>query len=176
MKIFITGKPGTGKTTLVLKIAEELKKKGLKVGGFFTQDIRVNQERKGFKIKNFETGEEGILAHVNQPQGPQVSKYRVNIHDLEEIGVKAVESAVAKDWIVVDEIGKMELQSTYFEETIKRLVDSNKNILATVHWSYEHPLILKIKKDYNVYFLSKVNSSGMFKEILKQVNPACCGV
>ncbi|MCD6189718.1 MAG: NTPase, partial [Thermococcus sp.] len=64
MKIFITGLPRVGKTTLVLKVAEELKSHNLRIGGFITQEVREKGRRVGFKIKALDTGEEGILAWV----------------------------------------------------------------------------------------------------------------
>ncbi|MDI6707512.1 MAG: NTPase [Candidatus Thermoplasmatota archaeon] len=168
--MFVTGKPGSGKTSLILKAADELTKKGLKVGGFVTQDIRAGNKRVGFKIKDLATQREGILAHVEQKEGPRVSKYRVNISDLEGIGVKAVEAAKeSADWIIIDEIGKMELYSKKFEEVIRETLSSGKNILATVHWDYEHPLILEIKRDYKVYFLGKDNWSETLENILRRI-------
>jgi len=62
MKIFITGLPGVGKTTIILKVTKELKNHDLKIGGFVTQEIREKGKRVGFKIKALDTGEEGILA------------------------------------------------------------------------------------------------------------------
>jgi len=54
MNIFITGKPGVGKTSLVMEIIKELK---LDAGGIIAPEIR-NKEREGFKIVDLSTGEE----------------------------------------------------------------------------------------------------------------------
>lgn len=124
----------------------------------------------GFKIKDLASGREGILAHVEQKGGPQVSKYRVNIFDLEDIGVKAIEEAKDRaDWIIIDEIGKMELYSKKFENVVRELLSSNKNILATVHWKYEHSLIVEIKRNYEVRSLSRENWEEIFEEIIRKL-------
>ena len=52
LKIFITGVPGVGKTTVVQKVIAILKEKELKVGGISCPEIRVNNIRVGFEKKN----------------------------------------------------------------------------------------------------------------------------
>ena len=66
MRIFITGMPGVGKTTLALKIAEGLKDLGYKVGGFITKEIRKNGRRVGFKIITLDTNDS-----VSSPSPPK---------------------------------------------------------------------------------------------------------
>jgi nucleoside-triphosphatase len=133
-RVILTGQPGCGKTTLCKKIVKELKVKGLKIGGMISSEIREAGVRKGFKIVDLATGEEGILAHIDQKEGPKVGKYRVCLDDLERIGVKAIESALEEaDVIVVDEIAKMENSSPKFRETIQRVLRSKKPILLCVH-------------------------------------------
>ncbi|MBC7074028.1 AAA family ATPase, partial [Candidatus Parcubacteria bacterium] len=80
----ITGPPGSGKTTLLKELIKELK---IRARGFYTEEIRENTRRVGFKIITLEN-KEGILAHYKFKSSILVSKYRVNLRDLEEIGVK----------------------------------------------------------------------------------------
>ena len=61
-KILLTGLPGCGKTTSILNIIANLDCE--KVAGFYTQEIRENHNRKGFRWKRLD-GAAGILAHVN---------------------------------------------------------------------------------------------------------------
>ncbi len=61
-KILLTGLPGCGKTTAVMKIIDTLGCE--KVAGFYTQEIRQNNIRKGFCWKRLD-GAEGTLAHIN---------------------------------------------------------------------------------------------------------------
>ncbi len=46
----ITGYPCVGKSTLALKIAEEIKNFGCLIGGFITPEKRINNIRVGFSI------------------------------------------------------------------------------------------------------------------------------
>jgi nucleoside-triphosphatase len=64
---------------------------------------------------------------------PRVSRYGVNLRDLEQIGVAALRRAVAEsDYVVVDEIGKMELFSDEFRQTVTEAIRSDKAVVGTV--------------------------------------------
>jgi len=43
----------------------------------------------GFEIVDVSAAKVGCLASVNQKEGPQVGKYRVNLIDLDSIGAQA---------------------------------------------------------------------------------------
>lgn len=62
--ILITGKPRTGKTTLVKRLVESLRR--VRAGGFYTEEITRNNIRQGFKIVTLD-GKEGILAKKGMP-------------------------------------------------------------------------------------------------------------
>lgn len=126
----LTGLPGCGKTTAVMQIADNLDPK--KVAGFYTQEIRQNNVRKGFSWKRLD-GADGILAHVDIKGPFRVGKYGVDIAgfgksvvpvlDIEQTGVEL---------FIIDEIGKMECMSKKFAAAVRRLFASEKSVLATV--------------------------------------------
>lgn len=161
--IFITSRPGVGKTTLVKEILNEL---NLDAGGFYTSEIREKGVRKGFKIVTLD-GKEGILAHVNIKSPYRVSKYKINLKDLEEIGVKAILDALKENKvIVIDELGKMELHSEKFKKAVLTALVSKNKILGTIMLK-PNPLCDKIKKrtDTKIFYLTRGNR----KEIKNQV-------
>ncbi len=43
MKLLVTGGPGSGKSTVFMKIVEKLRNKGLRIGGIVTPEIRVSE-------------------------------------------------------------------------------------------------------------------------------------
>ncbi len=172
--VFLTGRPGIGKTTIIMKVVEELKKRGFKVGGMISKEIREKGKRVGFKIIDVKQKREGILAHINQKSGPRVSKYRVNLEDLETIGVKAIEDALlSDDVIIIDEIGKMELFSKKFINVVERVLSSNKVVLGTVHARSSHRLAKYIRSGripgIKVYEVSERNKDQLPSIILKEV-------
>lgn len=129
--ILITGRPRVGKTTLIKHIAELL---GDKAGGFYTEEIPGEgvRGRRGFRIITLD-GKEGVLAEVGFESLFNVGKYGVNLKDLDEIGVTAIEKAIEeKEWILVDEIGKMEEFSSRFKSAVMKALDSKKRVLSTI--------------------------------------------
>ena len=144
--LFMTGRSGIGKTTVLLNAAEELKAKGYYVGGMISREVRQEGSRVGFEIINFKTGEKGWLAHINQPNGPQVSKYKVNQKDLDSIGVRAIQTALRDaDVVVIDEIGPMELFSQAFKQVVMDAMSSSKLVLGVIHQSARDPIIESIR-------------------------------
>jgi len=144
---FITGRPGIGKTAVLLNAASGLKTRGYKVGGMASREVREKGTRVGFEIVDFVTGQRGWLAHVSQLAGPHVSKYRVNLQDLDQIGVKSIQDALRDaDVVIVDEVGPMELFSSAFKQVIKNAIDSSKFVLGVIHHSARDSIIDSIKK------------------------------
>lgn len=163
--IFISGKPACGKTTLIMEILKELK---LNAGGFYTSEIREGKVRKGFKITTL-NGKEGILAHVNIKSPYRVSKYKVNIKDLEEIGVKSILGSLKRNKITtVNELGKMEMKSEKFKKAVLTALDSENKVLGTIKLTPD-PFTDKIKrrKDTKVFYLTKENRKRIKKQIIK---------
>jgi len=129
-KILLTGLPGCGKTTAVMQIIAGLDCK--KVAGFYTQEIRQNNTRKGFSWARLD-GVTGILAHIDIKGSFRVGKYGVDIAGFEKsvVPILDVEQTDA-ELFVLDEIGRMECLSGKFVTAVRRLFASDKSVLATV--------------------------------------------
>ena len=125
----LTGTPGTGKTSLIKQVVAQMKGKA---GGFYTEEIRAQGVREGFRLVTLD-GEQVVLAHVDIHGPYRVSKYGVDIDGLERVGVPALYKAARQcDLVVVDEIGKMELFSADFREAVSQTIDSGKRVLGTI--------------------------------------------
>lgn len=149
--IFLTGPPRTGKTTVLLKTAEKLNARNYKLGGMISQEIREKGVRVGFEIRDYATGRKGWLAHVRQPTGPRIGKYRVNLADLKSIGVAAIRNALqGSEVVLIDEIGPMELLSEDFRAVIRKAVNRPKPVLGTIHYRAQHHLARQIKSREDV--------------------------
>jgi len=179
MRIFyaLTGPPGCGKTTAILRIVNELKKRGVRVEGMYTQELREGGRRIGFIIKRI-TGGKGTLAHVRFREGPRLGRYVVNLRDLEAIGVSALMDGLKEaEVIVVDEVGPMELFSQRFREAVEQLISSDKNAIITVHYRSRDPLVIKVKKTAgkNLIILNRENRDQIPAIIVKNVVEAIRG-
>jgi len=137
MRVFIlTGLPGSGKTTVILKTFKILKRRGVPVDGFVTQEVREGGRRVGFKAVDLISGNSCWLAKVDIGGERRVGKYTVLLQDFEELLIKVLNRAeMTASVIVVDEIGPMELKSRIFLPILKEKIATGKILLATMHRS-----------------------------------------
>jgi nucleoside-triphosphatase len=161
--LLITGLPGTGKTTLVMRLADRLK--GVKAAGFYTEEIRKGGVRKGFEVVDLR-GERALLSHVDIQGGPRVGKYGVDVAGferyLETVPFLSPDTAV----VVIDEIGKMECLSEKFTRLIVDLLDAPVMVVATIalHGGgiIDH---IKGRADVHLYEVTKENRQVLAGEI-----------
>jgi len=168
--LLLTGAPGVGKTTVLIKTVDALKAKGVGVGGMISREAREGNVRVGFEIIDLTNGKHGWLAHVDQKNGPQVGKYHVNVGDLEKIGATAIAEATKKCVAVaIDEIGPMELFSQQFKQAVKRALESKKLVLAVVHSKAKDFLISETKQreDAEIFLVTLANRDLIAEEIAK---------
>jgi nucleoside-triphosphatase len=128
-KILLTGRPGSGKTTLIKRVAKSLPKRA---AGFYTEEIREHGVRVGFRLVTLE-GDEAVLAHVDLKTPERLGKYGLDLSGLEAVAVRAVRNAVQKQkLVVIDEIGPMEIRSAVFRDVVNEVLESDVPLLATI--------------------------------------------
>jgi len=166
VKILLTGLPGCGKTTAVMKIIASLECEN--VAGFYTQEIRENNTRKGFCWKRLD-GAGGILAHVSIKSRFKVGKYGVDVAGFEKNIVPILDAEQSDAGLfVIDEIGKMECFSQKFVAAVRRLFASDKTVLATV--ARKGSGLISEVKNYphaQLFNLTRENSNKTIAEILQ---------
>jgi nucleoside-triphosphatase THEP1 len=125
----VTGEPGIGKTTLIRQVISTMR---LRAAGFYTEDLRTGGVREGFRIVTLD-GDMALLASAGRTGTVTVSKYGVDLQELERVGVAALRRATERGYVlVVDEIGKMQLLSREFRQTIVEAVRAGHPILGTI--------------------------------------------
>jgi nucleoside-triphosphatase len=173
---FITGRPGIGKSSVLLKTVTILKNKGYEVGGMISCELRKKEARMGFEIVDLNTGSKGLLAHVNQETGPSIGKYRVNLADLKNIGVNSILNAIDNsDIVVIDEIGPMELFSFEFRNAIKKALNVKKPIIGTIHYRVSDPLLetIRIREDLEILKVTLNNRGNLHNILVYQIIKYC---
>jgi nucleoside-triphosphatase len=150
----ITGPPGSWKTSVLEQTMSILRERCFRAGGIYCPEIREKGVRLGFKMIDIMTDEERILAHVDQRDGPQISKYRVNVANVDELSEEAVGRALREaDFVVIDEIAPMELYSDGFKRAVLWALDSPKPLLAVIHPKTTAGFIGEIKSRAGVKIL-----------------------
>jgi len=159
----LTGKPGTGKTSLIKQAVTELEGRA---GGFYTEEIRSQGTRLGFRLVTMD-GHEAILAHTDFNKRFQVGKYGVDVDSLDRVGVSALRKAAEQcDLVVVDEIGKMELFSADFREAVLEIIGGGKRVLGTI-MLHANPWADAIKRQSQVILVTVTRAS--YQQVLEDL-------
>ena len=170
VKIGITGLPNAGKTYALMKVIEMLEADHFKVGGMITEPIIINDRRVGFNVMSWGTKERRVFASIDIDSKIMVGKYGVDIAALEDVGVRALADASANaDVIVIDEVGKMEVESESFVKAVKDAIDADKPLILTLHKKSRNPLLqdLRRRDDLRILEVTPVNRNLLPYKIVK---------
>lgn len=161
--ILITGKPGIGKTTFIIKLSDHLK--DFHPVGFYTSEIREQGIRRGFELIGL-NGERGILSHTDIISNYSVGKYKVNVSGFENFLDRVTLLNATSRIVIIDEIGKMECFSKKFISILEQLLNSDKIVIATIAL-YGDEKISKIKKrnDVSIFEITRANRETLISEI-----------
>lgn len=130
--LLLTGSPGIGKTTVIRKVASEIKRQHcIRLGGFVTEEIRQGEQRLGFRLVTF-GNEHATMAHVSFDHPHRVGKYGVDVALIDRFSESTIRISADVDVYIIDEIGKMECMSLQFVTQVQKLLNSNKPVVATV--------------------------------------------
>jgi nucleoside-triphosphatase len=166
VKILLTGLPGCGKTTAIMKIIAGLDSASM--AGFYTEEIREGNTRKGFRWKRLD-GPGGILAHADIKSHFKLGKYGVDAAGFDKSVVPILDAGQGDaELFVIDEIGKMECLSRKFVAVVRGLFDSDKSVLATV--ARKGPGLISEVKNHpgtKLFYLTSKSRERTINEILK---------
>ncbi|MEM2908282.1 MAG: NTPase [Candidatus Hadarchaeales archaeon] len=168
----VTGRPGSGKTSVIEGAVALLRSRGYKPGGLYCPEIRERGVRVGFKMVDLMTGEERILAHVDQPVGPQVSKYRVNVANVDAMSEASISRALKEaDFVVIDEIAPMEVHSEGFKRAVLAALNSPKPLLAVIHQRTTTGFIgeVKSRRDVEIFEVTPSNRAKLPSQLAEKV-------
>lgn len=140
LRVLVTGKPGVGKTTLLLEVCKELP--ASHVAGFTCQEcLNAMGQREAFEMVSLDGAARGTLATMH---GAPTGKYHVQLEELEKFTFPILDAILESNGngssghprvFVFDEIGKMELCSDGFVNRIRKLLsstDPDLHVLGTV--------------------------------------------
>ncbi len=130
----LTGPQGSGKTTFLMALAEELRRRGKTPGGIAAPVLLERGERTGYDLLDLETGERVALARKNvAPTGIRTGPFTFDPASI-AFGERALTSAAAHgcDVIAVDEIGPLELAGKGWAQSLDSLLRCEPHALLIV--------------------------------------------
>ena len=165
----LSAAPGTGKTTVIRRVAERLE--DTRIAGFYTAEIRARGERRGFRLVAYD-GTEELIAHVELPKTHRVGKYGVDVAAMDRGADATLAAQRGVELYLVDEIGKMECLSERFVAHMRRILDGRVPLIATVA-SRGAGFIAEVKRrdDCELLTLTRANRDAMPEELLERLEP-----
>lgn len=162
MKLLLTGRPKSGKTTLLENFIEAVPNKQ----GFVTQEVLENSQRIGFELVS-STGKAATLASTNSDSELKVSKYGVELHLLDEF-LSELPPIENGSLVYVDEIGQMELYSDSFKRLISSYLDMDNVYVGTISSVYQDDFTQQVLARGDVLLLKiDQNNREQVQAILK---------
>ncbi|KAL2642332.1 hypothetical protein R1flu_009919 [Riccia fluitans] len=162
INVFVTGQPGVGKSWLVLNAAKKLPQDV--IAGFYTVEARNPKtgEKIGFDIETF-SGERAPLSRMRKGCGPKVGKYYFALEDFERVVLPLLQPTKGIKLHIVDEVGRMELQSTKFKEALMNLLASPQTAvfgsLPAPRYGHDLPFVEDIKQRADTATLTLTKSN-----------------
>jgi nucleoside-triphosphatase THEP1 len=120
----ITGDTGSGKTTFLLKLVENLREKGLSSGGFAALSVPEDGPSGSFNLLDLVSGRTLPLASRRFTRGWEpLGGFYFNPEGI-QTGINILEDPliVHNDLVVVDEIGPFELEGKIWADSLTRLL------------------------------------------------------
>jgi len=155
----ITGDTGSGKTTFLLKLIENLKAKGLSSGGFAALSVPGDGPSGSYNLLDLVSGKILPLASRRFTQGWEaLGGFYFNPEGI-RTGINILEDPqiANNDLVVVDEIGPFELEGRIWADSLTRLLTGQPfTVLMVIReklvaravqkWGLQHAVIIDIRR------------------------------
>lgn len=144
MVIVVTGAIGAGKTTVCRKFVQIAQKRGYACGGILSH----KDADESITLEDIASGKKETLASTNNLwPGPRTARYFFNPKAI-EFGVGAIERAISKDILIVDEIGPLELRG-----------EGLANVIELIRAGKVKNAVLVIRKELLPAFSARLGSN-----------------
>ena len=144
--IIIHGDKNQGKTTQLKRIIDILKSNNKTVAGFYSEKIRKDNKVMGYDLLTITQNEQFPFLSINtSKEQEKIGKFSINKVAF-EIGNSEIKKAIlAKvDYIVIDEVGKLELDNKGWYDSINKLyLNFTNEIIFCVRTEFVQSIIDK---------------------------------
>jgi len=159
-KVFIvSGSIIEGKTIFTKKVAGELKRHNISLGGILSERVMGRSETTGYDLTDIETGEKMIFLRENEDKWTEsIGKFKINPEGLQfGISILSAERMKRKKLVIIDEVGRLEMENKGWANCLQELLNSSEShILITVRdshvdevinkWSIADPVVFRVSE------------------------------
>ncbi|MGM0503406.1 MAG: nucleoside-triphosphatase [Bacteroidota bacterium] len=159
-KVFIlTGSIGQGKTTFIQDIVQSFQSKGITVGGIYSPRVMQDKTTVGYDIIDINTNEREIfLRQRSLDNRLKIGRFNINLQGLQK-GIKTLKSSIDTNTqiVIIDEVGKLELDNNGWASGIDELIKNAQNhLLLVIRDRYIEQIIKKWEiKNYQIFDIKK---------------------
>ncbi len=169
-KVYVVeGDINSGKTTFVKAVIEQLKNYGLDIGGIYTE--KEKKDVWNYYVVNIIDSRKALLCTEKKIHQYYYKTMRFYFSEYGvEFGIQAIETAINKPLIIIDEVGKLELQNYGWSKMLDVLLDIHKTQLWTVRDRYTKQILRKfmINTAY-IFDVKKDNPADVAEFIYKSI-------
>jgi nucleoside-triphosphatase THEP1 len=169
--IFLTGRPGIGKSTILGEVIDVLRETGIQMAGFLTRDVRNSAgERIGFDTSTLDGSRSGPLARKGED-----GEYHINISTMENVVIATLKAALSKppQLLVVDEIGPIQLKDPLFQGLVENVLEMRAISLLGIVALTGHSYISNVRQFYRTGILevNESNRNDLKGQLLNDLSP-----
>ncbi len=160
IKIGITGPVGSIKTEALRKIIEMLENDGAVVQGLLFSEVITNGKVTGYSLYDLYTKKRVVFADSKLVSRVKIDKIGVDTRLLEEIVVPSLTKArEMADYIVIDEIGKLQHTTKVVQKEIDETLEYTKPLILTLHKKSRNPVLQEIRslEGVRVFDITPIN-------------------
>jgi len=158
--LIITGERQEGKTTYLSELVSLLKERNVKFAGFIAPAIHEQDTRIGFHLLDLQTDTKKLICTVTPTEGwQQTGPYYFNPEGL-QFGMQTLSRKRTENahWLVIDEVGPMELENKGWAKTINSL---QKNSNLPMIWVVRRHLVDKVQHKWHTFSYRVVDISKL---------------
>lgn len=144
--LFLTAPSGTGKSTIIKKVINDL---NIELGGFEVKKCSTKNNKIYFDMISFiDKKSNNIIGECFKGKKPTS-----NIYTFENKGVEILNTSLKnRNLIILDEIGFLEENAENFKDSVRKILNSNKIVLGVLK-EFNSPFLNEIRNRPDIYFL-----------------------
>lgn len=172
MIYLISGRVASGKSTAVAKIADMLGVR--RCAGLLAKEILESGRRVGFSSLGIHSRRQIVLAHHDIDKTFAVEEFGVDLEAFEDLCRAEFTSVMSEEkipFIIVDEIGRMQLLSEQFERLLSQIAESDKTLIASICYDDDLDFVREFKQreDAKLFLLNEENRDHTPLKIVEEV-------